>query len=69
MTFKGALSKLELKPPAARAHYQYLISVREQRNMCTFEDFLRWYKNKDVVPTLEAMQRWLICTTKRKLAC
>ena len=25
--------------------------------MCTFKDFLRWYKNKDIVPTLEAMQK------------
>ena len=27
--------------------------------MCTFKDFLRWYNNKDVVPTLEAMQKML----------
>ena len=25
--------------------------------MTTFEDFFRWYNNKDVVPTLEAMQK------------
>ena len=25
--------------------------------MCTFKDFLRWYNNKDVVPTLEALQK------------
>ena len=25
--------------------------------MITFKDFLRWYNNKDVVPTLEAMQK------------
>ena len=25
--------------------------------MTTFRDFLRWYNNKDVVPTLEAMQK------------
>ena len=25
--------------------------------MCTFEDFLCWYKNEDLVPTLETMQR------------
>ena len=25
--------------------------------MCTFKDFLRWYNNKDVIPTLEAMQK------------
>ena len=27
--------------------------------MYTFKDFLRWYNNKDVVPTLEAMQKML----------
>ena len=27
--------------------------------MCTFKDFLRWYNNKDVFPTLEAMQKML----------
>ena len=27
--------------------------------MCTFKDFLRWYNNKDVVPTLEAVQKML----------
>ena len=25
--------------------------------MCTFKDFLRWYNNKDVVATLQAMQK------------
>ena len=25
--------------------------------MTSFKDFLRWYKNKDVVPILEAMQK------------
>ena len=25
--------------------------------MTTFQDFARWYNNKDVVPTLEAMQK------------
>ena len=27
--------------------------------MSSFIDFLRWYKNKDVVPTLEAMQKMI----------
>ena len=27
--------------------------------MCTFKDFLRWYNNKDVVSTLEPMQKTL----------
>ena len=42
--------------------------------MCTFEDFLRWYNNKDVVPTLEAMQKMLAFCHKKgidmlKLGC
>ena len=24
--------------------------------MTTFKDFLRWYNNKDIIPTLKAMQ-------------
>ena len=27
--------------------------------MATFRDFVKWYKNKDVVPTLEAMQKMM----------
>ena len=27
--------------------------------MTTFRDFLRWYNNKDVVPTLDAMQKMI----------
>ena len=27
--------------------------------MTTFQDFFRWYNNKDVVPTLEAMQKMM----------
>ena len=31
----------------------------EQEQMTTFQDFVRWYYNKDVVPTLEAMQKMM----------
>ena len=27
--------------------------------MSTFRDFVKWYNNKDVVPTLEAMQKMM----------
>ena len=42
--------------------------------MCTFKDFLRWYNNKEVVPTLEAMQKLLVFYHKKgidmlKLGC
>ena len=42
--------------------------------MCTFEDLLRWYNHKDVVATLEAMQKMLAFYHKKgidmlKLGC
>ena len=33
--------------------------------MCTFKDFLRWYNNKDVVPTHEAMQKMVAFCHKK----
>ena len=56
-----ALSKMKLSkpPPSGEENYQYLLDIWNQQNMCTFKDFLRWYNNKDVVPTLEAMQKML----------
>ena len=30
-----------------------------KEKMTTFKDFLRWYNNKDVIPTLEAMQKMI----------
>ena len=58
MTFKEALSKLKLNqpPPIGQENYHYLISVREEENMCTFKDLLLWYNNNDFVPKLEATQ-------------
>ena len=44
-------------PPSGEENYQYLLEYHE--NMCTSEDFLRWYNNKDVVARLEAMQKML----------
>ena len=31
--------------------------MRKQEQMSSFKDFLRWYNNKDVVSTLEAMRK------------
>ena len=47
LTSKEGLSKLKLKQPHATG----------QESTYTFKDFLRWYNNNDVVPTLEAMQK------------
>ena len=33
--------------------------------MNSFKDFLRWYNNKDVVPTLEAMQKMIFLPRQR----
>ena len=56
-----ALSKMKLSkpPPSGEENYQYLLDIWNHENMCTFKDLLRWYNNKNVVPTLEAMQKML----------
>ena len=71
-----ALSKMKLSkpPPSGEENYQYLLDTWNHENMCTFKDFLRWYNNKDVVPTLEAMQKMLDFCHKKgidmfKLGC
>ena len=71
-----ALSKMKLSksPPSGEENYQYLLDIWSHENMCTFKDFSRWYNNKDVVPTLEAMQKMLAFYHKKgidmlKLGC
>ena len=46
-------------PPAGAKSYSYLQRVWENSNMQTFSGSLRCYNNKDVVPTLEAMQKMI----------
>ena len=71
-----ALSKMKLSkpPPSGEENYQYLLDIWHHEKMCTFKDFLRCYNNKDVVPTLEAMQKMLAFYHKKgtdmlKLGC
>ena len=71
-----ALSKMKLSkpPPSGEKNNQYLLDIWNHENMCTFKDFLRWYNNKDVVPTLGAMQKLLASYHKKgndmlKLVC
>ena len=71
-----ALSKMKLSqpPPSGEKNYQYLLDIWNHENMCTFQNFLRWYNNKDVVTTLEAMQKMLAFYHKKgigmlKLGC
>ena len=64
-----ALSKMKLsKPPSSgEQNYQFLLDIWNHENMCTFKEFLRWYNNKDVVPTLEAMQKMLVFYRKKRI--
>ena len=69
-----SIMKLSKPPPSGEENYQYLLDTWNQESMCTFKDFLRWYNNKDVVPTLEAMQKKLAFYHKKgidmlKLGC
>ena len=61
MTTEQAVVKLKLSkpPPTGIENYQYLQQIWKQDQMSSFKDFLRWYNNKDVVPTLEAMQKMI----------
>ena len=43
--------------PTGDENYAYLRSTWVSEGMKSSEDFLMWYKNKDVFPTLEAMQK------------
>ena len=61
LTTEQAIVKLKLSkpPPTGIENYQYPQQVWKQEQMSSFKDFLRWYNNKDVVPTLEAMQKMI----------
>ena len=66
--------KFSKPPPSGEENYQSLLDIWNHENMCTFKDFLRWYNNKDVVPTLGAMQKMVAFHHKKgidmlKLGC
>ena len=54
-----AVCKLPLKniPATGEENHAYLRSIWVSEGMKSFKDFLMWYNNRDVVPTLEAMQK------------
>ena len=56
-----ALKKLQIKtiPPSGMDNYNYLQETWKKNGMTVFKDFLKWYNNNDVVPTLEAMQNMI----------
>ena len=61
LTTEQAVIKLKLSkpPPTGIENYHYLQQIWKQEQMNSFKDFLRWYNNKDVVPTLEAVQKMI----------
>ena len=61
LTTEQAVAKLRVDriPPTGAENFSYLQSVWENKNMQYFADFLKWYNKKDVVPTLEAMQKMI----------
>ena len=61
-TTEQAVVKLKLSkpPPTVIENYQYLQEIWKQEKKSSFKDFLRWYNNKDIVPTLETMQKMIV---------
>ena len=51
--------RLNKIPSTGDENYAYLRSIWVSEGMKSFKDFLMWYRNKDVVPTLEAMQKMI----------
>ena len=51
------LRRTSKPPPTGIEIYQYLEQIWKHEQLSSFKDFLRWYNNNDVVPTLEAMQK------------
>ena len=61
LSTEQAVCKLRLKhvPPTGDEKYTYSQSICLSEGMKSFKDFLVWDNNKDVVPTLEAMQKMI----------
>ena len=61
LTTEQAVIKMKMSkpPPAGIENYLYLQQIWKQEQMNSFRDFLRWYNNEDVVPSLEAMQKMI----------
>ena len=53
--------KLQIKTvlPSGLDNNNYLQETWQKNGITVFKDFLKWYNNKDVVPTLEAMQKMI----------
>ena len=76
LTTKQAVIKLKLwnRSPTGIEFYKYLQQIWKREKMSSFKDFLRWSNKKDIVPTLEAMQKLIasyrdMVIDMLKLAC
>ena len=69
LSSEQAVCKLRLNkiPPTGDENYAYLRSIWLSEGMKSFKDFLMWYNNKDVVPTLEAMQKMIEFYHQKKI--
>ena len=61
LTTEQGVAKLRMDtiPPTGAENYSYLLNVWENINMQYFSDFLKWYNNKNVVPTVEPMKKFI----------
>ena len=61
LSSEQAVCKLRLNkiPTTGDENYACLRSIWLSEGMKSFKDYLMWYNNKDVVPTLEAMQKMI----------
>ena len=50
---------LKEKPFSGKKNFALLERIWKMDKIKTFRDFLRWYNNKDVVPTLQAMKKMM----------
>ena len=73
LTTEQAVVKLKLSKslPTEIEKYQYLQQkqIWKQEQMSSLKDILRCYNNKDVVPTLEAMQKCFLFTESKVSMC
>ena len=71
LTTEQAVVKLKLSkpPPTGIETYQYLQEIWKQEKLTSFKYFLRLYNNKDVVPSLEAMQKLIAFYHEKNTIC
>ena len=61
--------QIEAVPPSGMDNYNHLQDTWKKNEMTVFKGFLKCYNNKDVVPTLEAMQKMIQGLDMLNLGC